>query len=118
MATKLLELPEKKELERRKELPILPVRGTVIFPGLTITLFVGRPGSLKLVDDALTGNKIMGVVALRDQEVKDPTKDDVYSVGTMVEITKKQQLHNGNINVMVRGINRINIEEYIQTEPY
>lgn len=118
METKLLELPEEEELEEGESLSILPVRGTVIFPGLTITLLVGRPGSLKLVDDALIGNQIIGVVALKDQEVKDPTQNDVFSMGTMVEITKRQKLQNGNINVIVRGINRIRIGEYIQSEPY
>ena len=118
METTLLELPEEQELEQEECLPILPVRGTVIFPGLTITLLVGRPGSLKLVDDALIGNKIVGIVALRDQEVKEPGQDDVYSVGTMVEIAKRQKLRNGNINVVVRGIARIRIGEYIQAEPY
>lgn len=119
MATRLLELAEEQELKPGdKELPILPVRGTVIFPGLTITLLVGRPGSIKLADEALIGDKIIGVVGLKDQEVKDPTQDDVYSVGTMVEIIKRQKLHNDNINLLVRGISRIRIGEYIQTEPY
>jgi ATP-dependent Lon protease len=118
METKLLELPEQEELEERGSMPILPVRGTVIFPGLTITLLVGRPGSLKLVDDALTGNKIIGVVALKDQEVKDPTETDVHAIGTMVEITKRQKLQNGNFNVIVKGISRIRIRDFIQSDPY
>jgi len=118
MSTKLLEMIEGKGVERQRVLPILPVRGTVIFPGLTITLLVGRPGSLKLVEDVLNGNKIMGVVALKDQEVKDPTKDDVYPFGTMVEITKREKLPNGHVNVVVKGLSRIRITEYSQTKPY
>jgi ATP-dependent Lon protease len=118
MSTKLLEFQEGEGLKQERILAILPVRGTVIFPGLTITLLVGRPGSLQLVDDVLNGSKTMGVVALKDQEVKDPTQDDVYHVGTMVEITKKEKLPNGNVNVVVHGISRIKISEYSQTKPY
>ena len=74
--------------ELPSSLPILPLRNTVLFPGVVIPISAGRDKSIKLINDANAGNKIIGVVAQKNEEDEDPTKNDIYSVGTVAQILR------------------------------
>jgi ATP-dependent Lon protease len=107
-----------KKLQIPQELPILPVRETVIFPGTIIPLAVGRDKSKKLIDAVITGSKILGVVSQRTSATDDPGLGDLYRVGTVVSILKLLNLEEGQQSIIVHGLLRFGIEDLVQTEPY
>ncbi|MGI4750068.1 MAG: endopeptidase La [Janthinobacterium lividum] len=99
-------------------LSILPLRNTVLFPGVVIPITVGRDKSIKLIKDANKGNKIIGVVAQKDTTVEDPNYDQLNHVGTMALIIKVLQMPDGNTTVIIQGKKRFLLKEQVQTEPY
>lgn len=100
------------------ELPILPVRNTVLFPGVVIPITVGRDKSIKLVKEAYQGDKIIGVVAQRDQDVEEPQPQHLYEVGTVARILKMLKMPDGTSTIIIQGIRRVRIKEITQVEPY
>lgn len=101
-----------------QELAILPLKGTVIYPGLALPLIIGRERSIHLIDEALAGEKIIGVITQRDPKIQEPTPDDMYVVGTAVSILKMVRVSEKDIRVVVQGITRFNIQEFVETDPY
>jgi ATP-dependent Lon protease len=99
-------------------LPILPLRNTVLFPGVVIPITVGRDKSIKLIKDANKGNRIIGVVAQKDTSIEDPNYDQLNQVGTMALIIKVLQMPDGNTTVIIQGKKRFVLKEQVQTEPY
>jgi ATP-dependent Lon protease len=99
------------------ELPILPLRGMVIFPKMTLPLPIGQPRSIRLMED-LNGSKLVGLFTAKNPENETPAPDDIYRVGTLGLITRQYRTPDGSIRAMVRGLERIEIEEYTATEPY
>jgi len=99
-------------------LPIIPVRNTVFFPHQFIPLAIGRPKSIKLIESALRGDSIIGVVAQRDGTVDDPSPDDLYQIGTIARILKVIDLPDGSKSAFIQGINRFKTEKFIQTDPF
>jgi ATP-dependent Lon protease len=106
------------QIEIPEELPILPLRGEVVYPATAKPLTVGQPRSVKLVDDALIGAKIIGLVAAKNPELEEPGPDDCYTVGTAVAVQRLLRLPDGTVRLIVLGLERIHIEEYTQTTPY
>ncbi len=100
------------------ELPILPLRNTVLFPGVVIPITVGRDKSIKLIKEAYAGNKTIGVVAQKNAEVEDPTVDDLQKTGTMARLIKILQMPDGNTTAIIQGKKRFEITEITQSEPY
>jgi ATP-dependent Lon protease len=100
------------------ELPVLPVKGIVLFPEMALPVLVGKDRSKRLVDEALVGERLVVVVSVKDQRVDDPGADDLYGVGTVAQILKKITLPNEAYQVIIRGIKKVRIVEYAQTEPY
>ena len=100
------------------ELPILPVRNTVLFPGVVIPITVGRNKSTMLVKDAQNGDKMIGVLAQKDQKVEDPGPEHMYSVATIAKILKVLKMPDGTSTIIIQGIRRVAVEEYTQVEPY
>ncbi|MFB3887763.1 MAG: endopeptidase La [Thermodesulfobacteriota bacterium] len=100
------------------DLPVLPVKGTVLFPGMLVPVLVGKEGSKRLVDEALLGDKHVTIVSLRHEAVEDPAAQDLYSIGTFSEILKKITFPDGTYQVIVRGEKKVSIFSYSQTEPY
>lgn len=100
------------------ELSILPLRNMVLFPGVVIPITAGRDKSIKLINEALEGNKTIGVVAQLNEEVEIPGGNDVYRFGTVAKILKTLKLPDGNITVILQGKKRFAIDEIIQEEPY
>ena len=99
-------------------LAILPLRNTVLFPGVVIPITVGRDKSIKLIKEAYKGDKIIGVVSQRDVSIEDPTFEQLNSVGTVAHIIKMLQMPDGNTTVIIQGKQRFRLIEEVQSEPY
>ena len=99
-------------------LSILPLRNTVLFPGVVIPITVGRDKSIKLIKDAYKGDKTIGVVAQKDVSIEDPVFSDLNPVGTVAVIIKMLQMPDGNTTVIIQGKNRFELQEELQEEPY
>jgi len=104
--------------ETPKVLPILPLRNTVLFPGVVIPITAGRDSSIKLVTDANKGNKTIGVVSQINEEVEAPTIDDIHKIGTVAKILKVLKLPDGNTMVVIQGQKRFEVEAFVQDKPY
>ena len=100
------------------ELPILPLRNNVLFPGVVIPITVGRDKSIKLIQDANKGSKIIGVVSQKNQSVEAPEFVDLNSVGTVAQIIRLLKMPDGSSTVIIQGKRRFELEQPVQTEPY
>ncbi len=107
---------EKEELP--SELPILPLRNTVLFPGVVIPITAGRDKSIKLLQKASKEDKIIGVVSQRDADNEDPGWEDIYPVGTVARIVRMFKMPDGNTTVIIQGKKRFSLRELISEEPY
>ena len=114
--------PEDEEIINREDvpetLPILPLRNTVLFPGVVIPITAGRDKSIELINDANKGDKIIGVVAQKDEEIEEPTRNDIYTTGVVAQILRVLKMPDGNTTVIIQGKKRFEIEEITQEQPY
>jgi ATP-dependent protease La len=101
-----------------EELSILPIKNTVLFPGVVIPITVGRQKSIKLVKKAYQGNRIVGVLAQKNSQAEEPAVEDLYRTGTVARIIKMLVLPDGNTTIIIQGKNRFAIREFIQEEPF
>jgi len=99
-------------------LPILPLRNTVLFPGVVIPITAGRDKSIKLIKDANNGSKVIGVVSQKDESVEDPTVEDINETGTVAKILRVLKMPDGNTTVIIQGKKRFKVAEVITEEPY
>jgi ATP-dependent Lon protease len=99
-------------------LPILPLRNTVLFPGVVIPITVGRDKSIRLIRDAFKGDRTIGVVAQINDDIEDPLAGDLNSIGTVASIIKMLRMPDGNTTVIIQGKRRFEIQEVVQIEPY
>jgi ATP-dependent Lon protease len=99
-------------------LPILPLRNTVLFPGVIIPITVGREKSMKLVRDIYQKNKTIGTVAQKDPNVDDPEIGEMFNVGTMAQLLRILEMPDGSTSVIIQGKRRFVINEIVDTEPY
>lgn len=107
---------EKEELPN--EVPILPLKNTVLFPGVVIPITVGRDKSIQLIKEANKGDKVIGVVAQRDQSIENPGIADVFSLGTVAQILRVLTMPDGNTTIIIQGKKRFEIEQVITEDPY
>ena len=117
----LLSPEDEEKLEKEKlpeQLPILPLRNTVLFPGVVIPITVGRDKSIKLVKDSYDGDKIIGVISQTDQTIEDPKPQDLNKIGTVARIIKMLRMPDGNTTIIIQGKRKFELEEINQTEPY
>ncbi|NLI96294.1 MAG: endopeptidase La [Synergistaceae bacterium] len=96
----------------RRKLPVLPLRDTVLFPGLMIPLFVGRPRSLKALESASTRGRRVVVVAQKNSKEEDPAEEDLYELGTLASVLQTARLPDGTVKVLLEGLSRVQIEEF------
>ena len=101
-----------------ESLPILSLRSSVLFPGAITPITVGREKSIKLVRDVNAVHGLLGAVLQRETEVEVPQPDDMYKVGTAARIIKILEMPNGNLTVILSGLEKIEVGEYLQSEPY
>jgi ATP-dependent Lon protease len=105
-------------LELPSTLPILPLRGLVIYPMTAVPIRVAQPRSVRLVDDAVSEDRIIGLVASRDPEIEAPGQDDVFRVGTAAAVHRLAKAPDGTLTLIVQGLVRIRIEAFVEEYPY
>ncbi|SEQ43314.1 ATP-dependent Lon protease [Hyunsoonleella jejuensis] len=99
-------------------LPILSLRNTVLFPGVVIPITAGRDTSIKLINDANKGSKVIGVVAQKDETIENPKAKDIFSIGTVARILRVLKMPDGNVTVIIQGKKRFRVEEVVTEKPY
>ncbi len=117
----LLSSEEEEMMQAEKlpeSLPILPLRNTVLFPGVVIPITVGRDKSIRLIRESYRNDRTIGVVAQKDSTIEDPQEKDLYNVGTVAHLIKILQMPDGNTTVIIQGKKRFEIKNFIQDEPY
>ena len=99
-------------------LPILSLRNTVLFPGVVIPITAGRDKSIRLINDANKGNKVIGVVAQKDESVENPSAKEIHDIGTVAKILRVLKMPDGNITVIIQGKKRFKVAQVLTEEPY
>ena len=99
-------------------LPILPLRNTVLFPGVVIPITATRDKSVKLIKNANSGDKLIGVVSQKDGSVSNPTQSDINNIGTVAKILRVLQMPDGNLTIIIQGKKRFNIKNFISEDPF
>ena len=100
------------------ELPLLPLRNTVLFPGVVLPITVGRDKSIKAVNDAYKADKLIGVIAQKDSTVEEPTVSDLEEIGTIAKIAKLIKMPDGGTTIIIQGKKRFKVEEITSEDPY
>ncbi len=100
------------------ELPVLPLRDTVLFPNSFMPLAVAREASVRLIDEATTSGRMIGVFTQREASVEEPVQDDLYAIGTATHVHKMFKLPDGSLRLIVQGLARIRLDRITQTRPY
>ena len=111
------DLSKTDDIEIPDVLPMMAVRDVVIFNYMIIPLFVGRPGSVEAVNEALNGDKLLMLVTQRDATKDDPGPDDLYSIGMVCMIMRTLKLPDGRLKVLVQAMSKARVSEYLRTEP-
>jgi ATP-dependent Lon protease len=106
------------EFEIPEHLPLLPIRDAVVFPSMILPLFAGRDVSIKAIETAAEGDRLLALVTQRDPDVDDPSPEDLYTIGTVGMIMRKMRLPDGRLKVLVQGLSKVRVAEYRRTEPY
>ena len=110
--------PGEPEFHIPDTLPILPLRGVVVYPQTVVPLTVGQPRSIRLVDDASVGERVIGLVTSKDPELAAPNPPDLFPIGTAAIVHRLFRAPDGTIRIVVQGLSRIRILEYTEEEPY
>ena len=100
------------------ELPILPLRDTVLFPNSFMPLAVARESSVRLIDEAIASGRLVGVFTQRDAAIEEPGRDDLYEIGTATHIHKMFKLPDGSLRLIVQGLTRLRLQEIVSQRPY
>ena len=100
------------------EIPLLPLRNTVLFPGVVLPITVGRDKSLKAVSDAYKADKLIGVIAQKDSSVEEPTVSDLEEIGTVAKIAKMIKMPDGGTTIIIQGKKRFKVEQITSEDPY
>ncbi|CAN5480661.1 endopeptidase La [soil metagenome] len=101
-----------------EELPILPIKNTVLFPGVVIPITVTRQKSIRLIKKAYQGNRIVGVIAQKNEQMEEPAIEDIYKFGTVARIIKMLVLPDGNTTIIIQGKNRFSVRDFVQEDPH
>ncbi len=107
-----------KNVEVPDDLPILPLKNTVLFPGVVIPITVGRNKSLALVKESYAGDRLLGALSQKDAEIDDPKKEDLSKVGAIAQILKILEMPDGSTSVIIQGKRRFEVEKIVATEPF
>lgn len=99
-------------------LPVLPLRNTVMFPGVVLPITVGRQKSLQLIQEVYRGNRLIGAIAQKEGNIEDPLQSDLYDVGTIAQVLKILEMPDGTTSVIIQGKRRFEVVEYTQEFPY
>jgi ATP-dependent Lon protease len=116
----LIQNSNNEELVERipSEVSILPLRNTVAYPFAMLPLVVGVPRSIKLIEDAIEGNRVIGLVAIKDPSIEEPQPGQIYEIGTVAKVSGVVRAANNTLQVVVQGLERFRVEHWLGTEPY
>ncbi|MBN2655308.1 MAG: endopeptidase La [Nitrospirae bacterium] len=112
------EIKDDKDIEIPDTLPVLPVRDIVVFPYMILPLFVGRDISIKAIDHALSGNRMVLLLTQRDLNIDAPSLKDLYSIGTVCMIMRMLKLPDGRVKILVQGVSKAKVDKFVQHEPF
>jgi ATP-dependent Lon protease len=112
------EAPTAERLNIPEDMPVLPLRDTVLFPNSFMPLAVAREASVRLIDEASTSGRMIGVFTQREATVEEPLQDDLYEIGTATHIHKMFKLPDGSLRLIVQGLARVRLDRMLQTRPY
>ena len=111
--------PGKREAAPFQEtLPLLPLRGMIVFPYMVVPLDVGRDKSISALEEAMINERQIVLAAQRQAKITEPTEEDIYEIGTLAEVKQLLKLPDGTIRVLVEGLHRIRITQYVQGDPH
>src|SRR5437868_1073755 len=105
-------------IEVPPEIPLLPLRNTVLFPGVVLPITVGRDKSIKAVNDAYKGDKLIGVIAQKDSNIEDPSVKDLEKIGTVAKIVKLIKMPDGGTTIIIQGKKRFELTQLVSEDPY
>lgn len=108
----------KTKSKTQEALPLIPLRNMVVFPQMIMPLFIGRPKSVKALEESLTGNRTVILASQKDEEVDEPKPKDICEIATLAEVIQMLKLPDGTTKVLVEGITRARIEKFVKSEPY
>ena len=100
------------------DLPVLPLRGLVVYPMMWLPLTIGQERSIQLVEESLPQSRIIALVSSRDESVEEPSPEQIYEIGTAAQVHRVLKAPDGTIRLAVQGLERIRLKEYIQEKPY
>jgi ATP-dependent Lon protease len=106
------------DLELPSQLPVLPLKDTVVFPDSVLPLAIGQDRSVRLVEDVVSGNRLIALVASKDRDVEQPGWDDLYEIGTAAVVQKMIRVPDGSLRILVQGISRIRLLDRLEDDPY
>ena len=106
------------DLELPSQLPVLPLKDTVVFPDSVLPLAIGQERSVRLVEDVVSGNRLIALVASKDRELEQPGWDDLYEIGAAAVVQKMIRVPDGSLRILVQGISRIRLLDRLEDEPY
>src|SRR6266480_5309194 len=106
------------DVEIPAELPVLPLKDTVVFPQSVSPLAIGQERSVKLVDDVVAGERMLALVTVRDPGIDEPGWDDLHEVGTAAVVHKMIRVPDGTLRILVQGVGRVRLERRVQDDPY
>src|SRR5215213_11999429 len=106
------------DIEVANEIPLLPLRNTVLFPGVVLPITVGRDKSIRAVNDSYKGDKLIGVLAQTDSNIEDPEEKDLCTIGTIAKIVKLIKMPDGGTTIIIQGKKRFTLEEITSDDPY
>jgi ATP-dependent Lon protease len=106
------------DLELPSQLPVLPLKDTVVFPDSVLPLAIGQERSVRLVEDVVSGNRLIALVASKDRELEQPGWADLFETGTAAVVQKMIRVPDGSLRILVQGISRIRLLDRLQDEPY
>ena len=109
---------EKEKVDVPEKLPLLPVRDIVVFPHMVLPLFVGREVSVKAIEEALAGNRMVVLAAQKSSEVESPQEEDIHPIGSVGTIMRMLRLPDGRVKILIQGITKVRITSFLQTTPY
>lgn len=109
---------EEKEITIPEQLGIIPIKGGVIFPDQLVPLVIQTPKLAKLIDEILTTNKLAGAITQRNPDIEEPKPEEIYEIGCVIQITKMLRFPDGTIRLLVKGLKRFKVLEFVQVEPY
>src|SRR5947208_14315697 len=116
--TDFTETPPTQVDEIPAELPVLPLKETVVFPDSMTPLAIGQERSIALVDDVVGGERVLALVTVRDPDIEAPGWDDLYEIGTAAVVHKMIRVPDGTLRILVQGVRRLRLVEPVTDEPY